>query len=86
MEVDDCVYPDDIRCKLSFNNDKPLPKKFFFYKLGDFENLCKYISQESRRYSMQNGRKFDFDGKDVDVFFGILFYMGLVKLPSIRDL
>ena len=84
MEVDDCIYPDDIHCKLSFDNDKPSPKKIF-YKLGDFENLCKYISQESRRYAMENGRKFDLDGKDVEVFFGILFYMGLVKLPSIRD-
>ena len=56
-----------------------------FYKLGDFENLCRYISQESRRYAVQNGRKFDLDGKDVEVFFGILFYMALVKLPSIRD-
>ena len=30
MEVDDCIYPDDIRCKLSFDNDRPSPKKFFF--------------------------------------------------------
>ena len=50
MEVDDCIYPDDIRCKLSSDNDRPSPKTFF-YKLGDFENLCRYISQESRRYA-----------------------------------
>ena len=35
MEVDDCIYPDDIRCKLSFDNDRPSPKKGF-YKLGEF--------------------------------------------------
>ena len=29
MEVDDCIYPDDIRCKLSFDNDRPSPKPFF---------------------------------------------------------
>ena len=34
---------------------------------------------------MQNGRNFDVDQTDVEVFFGILFYMGLAKLPSIRD-
>ena len=62
-----------------------LHQKSFFYQLGDFENLCRYISQESRRYAVQNGRKLDLDGKDVEVFFGILFYMGFVKLPSIRD-
>ena len=64
---------------------RPSPKNVFFYKLGDFENICRYTSQESRRYAVQNGRKFDLDGKDVEEFFGILFYMGLVKLPSIRD-
>ena len=48
MEVDGCIYPDDIRCKLSFDNDRPSPKTVF-YKLGNSENLCMYISQESRR-------------------------------------
>ena len=62
-----------------------ITKGSFFYKLGDVQNLCKYIAQESRRYALQNGGNFDVDQKDVEVFFGVLFYMGLAKLPSIRD-
>ena len=29
MEVDDCIYPDDICCKLPFGDDRPSPKKVF---------------------------------------------------------
>ena len=83
MKVNDCIYPPNIQCKLSFE-DTPTPGEIF-YKLGDFQNLCKYIAQETRRYAMQKGRQFVLSGKDMEVFFSILFYMGLVKLPSIRD-
>ena len=76
MEVDDCVYPDDIRCKLSFDNDRP-SSKTFFYKLGDFVNVCRYISQESRRYAVRNRRKFDLGGKNVEVFFWNFILYGI---------
>ena len=70
-----------------------LHQKRFFYKLGDFENLCRYISQKSRRYAVQNGRKFYLDGKDVEVFFDelgqlfIKFHMtrNLEKSPFLRQ-
>ena len=74
MGVDDCYLPLMIFAVNYLSTTIDLHQKTFFYKLGDFENLYGYISQESRRYAVQNRRKFDLDGKEVEVFFGILFY------------
>ena len=56
-----------------------------FYELGDFAALCQFIARESTRHATQNGSTIELSGKDIEEFFGILYYTGLVKLPKIRD-
>ena len=59
-------------------------QKSFFYKLGDFESLCRYISQESIRYAVQNGRKFDLDGKDIRYFLEFYFIWDLLSCRQLE--
>ena len=56
-----------------------------FYTFSDFTSLCNNNAHESVRYASQNGRIFVCTPRDVEVFIGVIYFMGLKKLPSIRD-
>ena len=56
-----------------------------FYANTDFSLLCTKLASESIRYALQNGREFTITDREMEVFFGVPFFMGLVKLPSLRD-
>ena len=56
-----------------------------FYKFADFSLLCSKIGTESIRYALQNGKEFTCIDREIEVYFGITYFMGIVKLPSIRD-
>ena len=56
----------------------------FFSYFVDYTELCKIICKESTRYGIQNGRSFECSPREI-VFFAIIFYMGIVRLPAYRD-
>ena len=73
--------------ELSFTFPGIVPENIaeFFYMYADFADLCKLISIESCRYALQHGRKFICTPREIEVFFGVMFYMGVVVLPCYRD-
>lgn len=57
----------------------------FFLEYCDYSPLCKNISRESIRYALQKGAEFDVLPREIEVFFSLIFFMGLVVRPSYRD-
>ena len=57
----------------------------FFYYFLDFREICRVIAKESTRYAMQKGREFVCCSREIEVFFGIMYFMGVVRLPAYRD-
>ena len=43
------------------------------------------ICRESIHYSCQNGRNFSCTPKEIEIFFGVTYYMGIVVLPTYGD-
>ena len=69
---------------ISFNFDGLTGVKLF-YAYTYFSLLCTKLASQSIRYALQNGTEFTITDREKEVFFGITFFMGLVKLPSLRD-
>ena len=56
-----------------------------FYQYSDFSELCRTIATESIRYALQKGRRFTCTDQEIEVFIGVTYFMGLIKLLSLRD-
>lgn len=57
----------------------------FFYYYTDFSELCRSVCKESIRYALQSGREFSCAPREIEVFFGIIMFMGISRLPALRD-
>lgn len=84
------VPPCKLKAELSFNfpeadhvEEKTVAE--FWEYFTDFSQLCDMIAKESTRYAHQNGRSFACTAREIEVFFGVSFFMGVVRLPSYKD-
>ena len=78
----------DLSDKVAFEIPDTVNKKDpveLFYSYGDFSILCSNIASESNRYARQNGREYTCTGREIEVFIGVTYFMGLKVLPSLKD-
>lgn len=87
FEKEKCTLPTDLSFEFPENAESlsELTIVGFFYYFLDFKELCKLICKESIRYGLQNGREFECTPREIEVFFGVLLYMGIVHVPAYRD-
>ena len=56
-----------------------------FYDYSDFSILCSKIATESFQYALQKGCQYTVTDREIEVFIGVTYFMGLKKLPALRD-
>ena len=78
-----CQLSNNISFQFDGNVDVENPIKLF-YQYSDFSELCR-TATESIRYALQKGRRFTCTDQEIEVFIGVTYFMGLIKLPSLRD-
>ena len=80
----ECNLSSEIAFELPGTVDTKNPVKLF-YSYSDFSILCSKIVTESIRYALQKGRTFTCSDREMEVFIGDTYFMGLKKLPALRD-
>lgn len=55
-----------------------------FCSVADFKNMLHFITVETNRYAVQNGRQFVITEKEIEAFIGITIAMSIHRLPSYR--
>ena len=80
----ECNLSGEIAFELPGTVDTKNPVKLF-YSYSDFSILCSKIATESIRYALQKGRTYTVTDREIEVFIAITYFMGLKKLPALRD-
>ena len=80
----ECNLSGAIAFELPDTVDTKNPVKLF-YSYSDFSILCSKIATESIRYALQKGRMFTCTDREIEVFIAVTYFMGLKKLPALRD-
>ena len=76
------IYSDTGKVLLEFE-ENPSPIDVFI-KCTGLDGLFSLVRDESQRYAMQNGRVFETNDEELAAFLGVIFVMGINKLPSLK--
>lgn len=80
----DYVYGEVL--KLTYNIGDDLPSVYeVFESVADLTKILHFITVETNRYAIQNGRQFVTTEKEIEAFLGISMAISIHKLPSYKD-